>query len=144
MPYDGPQPIPGMYVLAGKPMVACDAINAAHNRRERNSRDAYENAETLGDIDRRRYGVEGGKTNRYSSVRKSIRGGIRSHMMPRRPSYNPSRYYGGNSETKEDLEKSKLPVNPPVQAGGKRKKSKKSRRSVDYGSMMLYGGSKKI
>lgn len=135
MPYDGPQPISGMYVLADKPVVACEALHAAQNRRERNSREFHENWEnTLGNIDRERYGVEGGKMNRHS-----IRGGIRQNMKPRRPSFNPSKYYGGNSETKEDLEKGKN----SVQAGGKRKKSKKSRRSVDYGSMMLYGGFKK-
>jgi hypothetical protein len=80
----------------------------------------------------------GGRTNRYAQP----------PMRPRRPSYNPSRYYGGNSESKDELEPknkidtSVMPMPMPSQAGGKRrsKKSKKSRRSVEYGSMMLYGG----
>ena len=77
----------------------------------------------------------GGRMNRYAEP----------PMRPRRPSYNPNRYYGGNSESKEALEKSKDPTYPiDAQAGGKSKKSKKSKKSrrsiVDYGSMMLYGG----
>ena len=78
------------------------------------------------------YDYGGGRMNRYAEP----------PMRPRRPSYNPNRYYGGNSESKEALEKSKDPTYPiDAQAGGKSKKSKKSRRSiVDYGSMMLYGG----
>jgi len=58
-----------------------------------------------------------------------IRGGVKTpEPIPRK--YNPDHYYGGNSENKQD--------------GGKRKskKSKKSKRVVEYGSMMLYGGSK--
>ena len=57
----------------------------------------------------------------------------RRPLIPRSSSYNPDRYYGGNSETN--------PTNIVNQEGGKSKKSKKSRRSViDYGSIMLYGG----
>ena len=69
---------------------------------------------------------DGGRMNRYDEP----------SYRPRRPRYNPDHYYGGNSETKDTV---------TVQAGGKRKskKSKKSRRSVEYGSMMLYGGKTK-
>ena len=56
---------------------------------------------------------------------------MRDHMPmrgSRPPRYAPDSYYGGNNETN-------------AQSGGKKRKSKKTRRSiVDYGSMMLYGG----
>jgi len=51
----------------------------------------------------------------------------------RRPNHIPNRYYGGNSNLNEQN-------SDIMQKGGKRKSKKSRRTTVEYGSMMLYGG----
>jgi hypothetical protein len=135
--YTGSQPLPGMYKMIEKPAALCAAQDqAAHNSATRRREGMRERDANLSGLDERRYGVTGG----IRSYERS-RGGRRGYEDSRPSRFNPDRYYGGNSETKDDKKEDKLPAGA-AQAGGKRKskKSKKSRRVVDYGSMMLYGG----
>jgi len=134
--FTGSEPIKGMYKMAVKP-ASCAVQDASNKHAAQRLAEGRREANAFGISERNeaRYGVSGG-IREYDRSRGGRRG-YEDSRPSRSSRYNPDRYYGGNSETKED----KPPVPAAAQAGGKPKKSKKSRRSVvDYGSMMLYGG----